>query len=54
MLQDLLKDAEAVVAKIKARLAERLPGEGDDVSVSTDAAIDIVQSQKTSDDTGNW
>lgn len=54
MLEDLLKDAEAVVAKIKARLAERLPGEGAEVSAGAGAAIDLVQNQKTSDDTGNW
>ena len=54
VLEDLLKDAESVVAKIKARLAEHLPGEGVDMSASTSAAIDMVQSQKTSDDTGNY
>ena len=54
VLEDLLKDAEAMVAKIKARLAERLPGQGVDISASTSAAIDLVQSQKTSDDTGNY
>ena len=54
VLEDLLKDAEAVVAKIKARLAEHLPGEGVEMSANTSAAIDLVQSQKTSDDTGNY
>ncbi len=53
-LEDLLKDAEAMVAKIKARLAEHLPGEGVEVSASASSAIDLVQSQKTSDDTGNY
>ena len=53
-LEDLLKDAEAMVAKIKARLAGHLLGEGVDVSASTSAAIELVQSQKTSDDTGNY
>ena len=54
MLEKLLKDAEATVAKIKARLAEKLSGEGVDVSASASAAIERVQSQKTSDDTGNY
>lgn len=54
VLEDLLKDAEAVVAKIKARLADHLLGEGVDVSESAGNAIELVQSQKTSDDTGNW
>ena len=54
VLEDLLKDAEAVVAKIKARLAHHLLGEGVDVSESAGNAIELVQSQKTSDDTGNW
>ena len=53
-LEDLLKDAEAVVAKIRARLAEDLHGEGVEVSASASEAIELVQSQKTSDDTGNW
>ena len=53
-LEDMLKDAEAVVAKIKARLAADLPGEGLGVSDGTGAAIDRVQSQKTSDDNGNY
>ncbi|MDX7952799.1 hypothetical protein P7D22_16650 [Lichenihabitans sp. Uapishka_5] len=52
-LEDLLKDAEAVVAKIKARL-QQLPAEGVDVSASASAAIELVQSQKTGDDTGNY
>ena len=54
MLEDLLKDAEAVVAKIKARLAEHSSAEGTDVSASASTAIERVQSQKTSDDTGNY
>ena len=54
VLEDILKEAEAVIAKIKARLAEHLPGDGVDMKASTSAAIDLVQSQKTSDDTGNY
>ena len=54
ILEDLLKDAEAVVAKIKARLAELLQGENVSVSASAGTAIERVQSQKTSDDTGNY
>ena len=54
MLEDLLKDAEAVVAKIKARLAQQTQAEVNDVSVSAGSAIERVQSQKTSDDTGNY
>ena len=56
MLEHLLKDAEAMVARIKARLAEQLSGDGVDagVSASASAAIERVQGQKTSDDTGNY
>lgn len=55
MLEDLLKDAEAVVAKIKARLADQLPADSSiDVDASASTAIERVQSQKTTDDPGNW
>lgn len=54
VLEDLLNDAEAMVLKIKARLAG-LPQEEDaEVSASAGAAIERVQTQKTSDDTGNY
>lgn len=55
MLEDLLHDAEAIVAKLRARLAE-LPDEdnGSTVDAKTSDAIERVQSQKTPDDTGNW
>ena len=56
-LEELLLGAEAMVAKIKARLEELSPAQGgtaETAAGTVGSAIDLVQSQKTSDNTGNY